>query len=94
MISPSTAAEFDRLGYALIPNALSPDLRASLRRAADELLGSNITLGRDRGADGKDGFRGCLALNPTAFLPLVDIPACCLSSSSCSAPTFTSCPAT
>ncbi|MGH4022431.1 MAG: phytanoyl-CoA dioxygenase family protein [Pseudonocardiaceae bacterium] len=63
--------EFDRHGYALIPNALSPSLRTSLRQAAEEMLSSTTTRGRDRGSDGKDGFRGCIALNPSAFLPLV-----------------------
>jgi ectoine hydroxylase-related dioxygenase (phytanoyl-CoA dioxygenase family) len=48
--------------------------RARMLAASLDLLGSEITRGRDRGADGKDGFRGVLALNPTAFLPLIASP--------------------
>ncbi|MGH3450389.1 MAG: phytanoyl-CoA dioxygenase family protein [Haloechinothrix sp.] len=70
----TTTEELDRFGYAVIPGVISPQLRGSLRDAAEQLLASNITRGRDRGLDGKDGFRGCLALNPSAFLPLLAPP--------------------
>ncbi|MFG6196892.1 phytanoyl-CoA dioxygenase family protein [Nonomuraea sp. JJY05] len=42
--------------------------------AARRLLASTITRGRYRGGDGKDGFRGCIALDET-FLPLLVNPA-------------------
>jgi ectoine hydroxylase-related dioxygenase (phytanoyl-CoA dioxygenase family) len=66
--------EFERDGYAVIPNAVDQTTRSELRSTADRLLASTFTRGRDRGADGKDGFRGCLALAPSTFLPLIDNP--------------------
>lgn len=70
---PDTIDAFERDGYAIIRNAITPDLRDRLLTAAEKLLASNITQGRDRGGDGKDGFRGCLNLAP-AFLPLLANP--------------------
>ncbi|MEV1040467.1 phytanoyl-CoA dioxygenase family protein [Streptomyces sp. NPDC050204] len=64
---------FDRNGFAVIRNVLGPALRNNLLDAAERLLASDLTLGRDRGGDGKDGFRGCLALDP-AFLPPLSNP--------------------
>ncbi|MFF5557055.1 phytanoyl-CoA dioxygenase family protein [[Kitasatospora] papulosa] len=54
-------------------NAITPALRDRLLTAAEKLLASDITQGRDRGGDGKDGFRGCLNLD-RAFLPLLANP--------------------
>lgn len=65
---------FERDGYAIIRDAITPDLRDRLLTAAEKLLASDITQGRDRGGDGKDGFRGCLNLD-RAFLPLLANPA-------------------
>lgn len=70
---PVTA--LDRDGYAVVTDALKPAERAVLRAGAQRLLDSPITRGRDRGADGKDGFRGCVALDPDTFLPLISNPA-------------------
>ncbi|MDT0615202.1 phytanoyl-CoA dioxygenase family protein [Streptomyces lancefieldiae] len=65
---------FERDGYAVVRNAITPELRDQLLTAAKTLLATNITQGRDRGGDGKDGFRGCLSLD-SAFLPLLANPA-------------------
>lgn len=65
----------DRDGYAVIADVLNPEERAVLRGGAQRLLDSPVTRGRDRGADGKDGFRGCVALDPDTFLPLISTPA-------------------
>ncbi|MGX5186048.1 hypothetical protein ACWKT5_25435 [Streptomyces avermitilis] len=64
---------FDRDGYAIVRGAITPQLRDSALSAAERLLASDITRGRDRGGDGKDGFRGCLTLD-RAFLPLLANP--------------------
>lgn len=69
-----TIDAFERDGYAIIRNAIAPGLRDRLRTAAEKLLASDITQGRDRGGDGKDGFRGCLNLD-RVFLPLLANPA-------------------
>src|SRR5215470_5869282 len=77
MTSPDLSAltaDFGRLGYVTIPEVISPELRSRMRSVAEILLRSTITRGRDRGADGKDGFRGVLALNPDAFLPVIASP--------------------
>jgi len=63
----------DRDGLAILRNVLTSDSREAFRKAAERLLASGTTTGRDRGADGKDGFRGIVALD-TAFLPLVAEP--------------------
>lgn len=65
--------DFNRLGVAVIRNAIDADQRIALRHACQELLASTETRGRDRGADGKDGFRGCLNLLDAA-LPLAANP--------------------
>lgn len=73
MPAPALIEAFDRDGYAIIRDAYEPGLRAELLAAARRLLTSTFTQGRDRGGDGKDGFRGCLALDDT-FLPLLASP--------------------
>ena len=62
--------EFNQRGVAIIGDAIDAEQRAVLRRACQALLASDETRGRDRGADGKDGFRGCANLDP-AFRPLI-----------------------
>ncbi|MFG2153181.1 phytanoyl-CoA dioxygenase family protein [[Kitasatospora] papulosa] len=69
-----TIDAFELDGYAIIRDAITPKLRDRLLTAAGKLLASDITQGRDRGGDGKDGFRGCLNLD-RAFLPLLANPA-------------------
>ncbi|WP_406297385.1 phytanoyl-CoA dioxygenase family protein [Embleya sp. NBC_00888] len=70
---PTVVESFSRDGFAVLRNILAKDRRDMLRHAADRLLASAITTGRDRGTDGKDGFRGVVALD-SAFLPLVAEP--------------------
>ncbi|MFJ6433315.1 phytanoyl-CoA dioxygenase family protein [Streptomyces sp. NPDC091416] len=65
-----TLDTFERDGYAIVRDAITPELRDRLLTAAERLLASDITQGRDQGGDGKDGFRGCLNLD-RAFLPLL-----------------------
>lgn len=69
-----TIDAFERDGYTIIRDAITPGLRDRLLTAAETLLASDMTQGRDRGGDGKDGFRGCLNLD-LAFLPLLANPA-------------------
>lgn len=64
---------FDRDGFIVVPDAYPNGLRQACLAAARRLLASNSTQGRDRGADNKDGFRGCLDLDPR-FLPLITNP--------------------
>jgi len=61
---------FDRDGYAIVSDAITIEQRTTMLDAARSLLATDITTGRDRGADGKDGFRGAINLDK-AFLPLV-----------------------
>jgi ectoine hydroxylase-related dioxygenase (phytanoyl-CoA dioxygenase family) len=70
---PAVVSDFDQHGFTVIRDALDGDLRAALLTSAQHLLASSVTRGRDRGADGKDGFRGTVNLDP-AFLPLVANP--------------------
>ncbi len=70
---PEVTAAFARDGYVILRNVLDPTLRQRLAEASRALLASGHTAGRDRGADGKDGFRGCVGLD-RAFLPLVANP--------------------
>ncbi|MGC9667692.1 phytanoyl-CoA dioxygenase family protein [Planosporangium sp. 12N6] len=65
--------EFNERGIVVVRDAIDPHQRLVLRRACEALLASNRTRGRDRGADGKDGFRGCVGLDD-AFRPLVANP--------------------
>lgn len=75
MRAASTVDDFEQHGFTVVRGALDPQVRAAAKAAAERLLNSTLTRGRDRGADGKDGFRGCLALDANAFLPLIDNPA-------------------
>ncbi|MFJ9058531.1 hypothetical protein [Streptomyces sp. NPDC102409] len=65
-----TVDAFERDGYAVVRDAITPELCDRLLTAAEILLASDITPGRDQRADGKDRFRGCLNLD-RAFLPLL-----------------------
>lgn len=71
--NPRLIEEFDERGFVIIRAAIDPGQRLAVRRACEVILASDETRGRDRGADGKDGFRGCVNLD-TAFLPLVANP--------------------
>ncbi len=70
---PEVTAAFARDGYVILRDVLNPTLRQRLAEASRALLVSGRSTGRDRGADGKDGFRGCVGLDQ-AFLPLVANP--------------------
>ena len=74
--APDDAAleAFCRDGFAVIRNAITETDRSRMLGGAQALLDSPITTGRDRGADGKDGFRGVVNLDPTAFMPLMTNP--------------------
>ncbi|MFE2595781.1 phytanoyl-CoA dioxygenase family protein [Streptomyces sp. NPDC059396] len=74
MTSDAVLEAFDRDGYVRIPDALDADLRTRATRASTRLLHSPRVTGRDRSTDGKDGFRGVLAMDD-AFLPLLANPA-------------------
>jgi hypothetical protein len=69
----SLVNQFDVEGYAVLRAVFDPTLRVKLRKAAEGLLASDIRTGRDQGADGKDGFRGCIGLEPQ-FLQLATLP--------------------
>lgn len=69
-----STTELDRDGYAIVADVLTLSERDMVRASAQRLLDSTITRGRDRGADGKDGFRGCVGLDPGTFLPLISKP--------------------
>jgi len=93
-VEHAAVADFERCSYLVIADAITPELRATVLAAGENMLSSTVTRGRDRGADGKDGFRGCVALAPEAFLPLVANPGSCRSSLHCSVPTSKCCPPT
>ncbi|BAJ29873.1 MULTISPECIES: phytanoyl-CoA dioxygenase family protein [Kitasatospora] len=71
---PDRLAAFDRDGYLILRDAISPELREKLAEASLRLLAGDRTAGRDRSTDGKDGFRGVVAMDDV-FLPLVANPA-------------------
>ncbi|KIZ15373.1 phytanoyl-CoA dioxygenase family protein [Streptomyces natalensis] len=64
---------FERDGFAVLRDVFAPEWREQAAAAAMRLLESDRTLGRDRSVDGKDGFRGVVAMDDT-FLPLVTNP--------------------
>ncbi|HUY49235.1 MAG TPA: hypothetical protein VMV92_26530 [Streptosporangiaceae bacterium] len=61
--APEDLAAFQRDGYLILRDAIDPRLRASMARAAERLLAEGGTAGRDRSADGKDGYRGVVAMD-------------------------------
>ncbi|MFE5159047.1 phytanoyl-CoA dioxygenase family protein [Streptomyces sp. NPDC056697] len=67
---PEVLNTFERQGFVILRNVISPEWREQAASAATRLLADDRTLGRDRSADGKDGFRGIVAIDDT-FLPLV-----------------------
>ncbi|MFK0142648.1 phytanoyl-CoA dioxygenase family protein [Streptomyces murinus] len=71
---PEQLSAFDRDGLIVLRGALAPKVRDRAAKAAARLLATDRTAGRDRSADGKDGFRGVVALDD-AFLPLLANPA-------------------
>ncbi|MFJ8475731.1 phytanoyl-CoA dioxygenase family protein [Kitasatospora sp. NPDC094011] len=71
---PDDLAAFDRDSYLILRDAISPGQRQQLAAASDRLLATGRTAGRDRSTDGKDGFRGVVAMDDV-FLPLVANPA-------------------
>ncbi|MGH3273892.1 MAG: phytanoyl-CoA dioxygenase family protein [Streptosporangiaceae bacterium] len=71
---PKDLDAFQRDGYLIVRDAIDAGLRASMARAAERLLAEGGTAGRDRSADGRDGYRGVVAMDD-AFLPLVANPA-------------------
>ncbi|MFI0818575.1 phytanoyl-CoA dioxygenase family protein [Streptomyces sp. NPDC021098] len=64
---------FDREGFVILCDVISREWREQAASAAMRLLADDRTCGRDRSADGKDGFRGIVAMDDT-FLPLVANP--------------------
>ncbi|WP_018546167.1 phytanoyl-CoA dioxygenase family protein [Streptomyces sp. LaPpAH-108] len=70
---PAQLAAFDRDGFLILRDALTPDDRDHAADAAAHLLNGDRMVCRDRSDDGKDGFRGVVALDD-AFLPLVTNP--------------------
>lgn len=70
---PDVLAAFDRDGYVILREAITPDWRERAATAAMRLLATDRTAGRDRSADGKDGFRGVVAMDEV-LLPLVTNP--------------------
>jgi ectoine hydroxylase-related dioxygenase (phytanoyl-CoA dioxygenase family) len=67
---PEVLDAFERSGFVVLRDVITPEWRAQATVAAMRLLASDRTPGRDRSADGKDGFRGVVAMDDT-FLPLV-----------------------
>lgn len=70
---PEVLNAFEREGYVVLRDAIWPEWREQAASVATRLLADDRTLGRDRSADGKDGFRGIVAMDDT-FLPLVTNP--------------------
>ncbi|MFC4468925.1 phytanoyl-CoA dioxygenase family protein [Streptomyces xiangluensis] len=70
---PDILDAFERDGYVVLRDAVAPEWREEAAAAARRLLASDRVLGRDRSVDGKDGFRGIVAMDDT-FLPLVAHP--------------------
>ncbi|WP_411150537.1 phytanoyl-CoA dioxygenase family protein [Streptomyces sp. A30] len=68
-----TLDAFERDGYVVLHDAVAPEWREQAAAAAMRILASDRMRGRDRSVDGKDGFRGIVAMDDT-FLPLVANP--------------------
>lgn len=67
---PNVLDAFERDGYVILRSVITHEWREQAATAAIRLLETDRLLGRDRSADGKDGFRGVVALDD-AFLSLV-----------------------
>ncbi|GHD34506.1 hypothetical protein GCM10007147_40230 [Nocardiopsis kunsanensis] len=74
MLNSTDVAAFEQQGYLILREAVAPQVHTAAREAAEALLTSDRTRGRDRSSDGKDGFRGVVDMDQ-AFLPLVSVPA-------------------
>ncbi|AVH55592.1 MULTISPECIES: phytanoyl-CoA dioxygenase family protein [Streptomyces] len=70
---PKVLDAFEREGFVVLRDVITPEWREQAAAAAMLLLASDRPLGRDRSVDGKDGFRGIVAMDDT-FLPLVTNP--------------------
>ncbi|MEU1516254.1 phytanoyl-CoA dioxygenase family protein [Streptomyces sp. NPDC005811] len=68
---PDVLSAFERNGYVVLRDAITPEWREQAAAAATRMIASDRLTGRDRSADGKDGFRGIL---DDTFLPLVANP--------------------
>lgn len=69
----SLATTLDRDGFVVVRNVLPDGVRADALAAADALLASASTIGRDSGSDDMDGFRGVINHDPK-FWPLLARP--------------------
>jgi hypothetical protein len=67
---PPASSPLPPVYFEILSDAITIEQRTTMLDAAQSLLATDITTGRDRGADGKDGFRGVVNLDE-AFLPLV-----------------------
>ncbi|MFE4054920.1 phytanoyl-CoA dioxygenase family protein [Streptomyces sp. NPDC059096] len=70
---PEVLDAYERDGFVVLRGVITREWREQAAAAAMRLLAGDRTLGRDRSADGKDGFRGIVAMDD-AFLPLVTNP--------------------
>lgn len=70
---PEVLDAFERSGFVVLRDVITPEWREQAAAAAMRLLAGDRTPGRDRSVDGKDGFRGIVAMDDT-FLPLVTNP--------------------
>ncbi|MEV6674343.1 phytanoyl-CoA dioxygenase family protein [Streptomyces sp. NPDC051162] len=70
---PKVLNVFEREGFVVLRDVITHEWREQAAAAARRLLASDRALGRDRSVDGKDGFRGIVAMDDT-FLPLVTSP--------------------
>ena len=70
---PKVLKAFEREGFVVLCDVITPDWRGQAATAVRRLVSSDRALGRDRSVDGKDGFRGIVAMDDT-FLPLVTNP--------------------
>ncbi|GAA0347115.1 phytanoyl-CoA dioxygenase family protein [Streptomyces blastmyceticus] len=70
---PKVLDAFEREGFVVLRNVITPGWREQAAAAATRLLAGDRTVGRDHSVDGKDGFRGIIAMDDS-FLPLVTNP--------------------
>ncbi|MFE2579355.1 phytanoyl-CoA dioxygenase family protein [Streptomyces sp. NPDC059378] len=64
---------FERDGFVVLRDVITPEWREQAAAAAMRLVASDRILARDRSVDGKDGFRGIVAMDDV-FLPLLTNP--------------------